>query len=158
MPPFCRRATAFRRLPPFRESVVSASSSGHGSFDSTRSRVKLNLSCWPSVPRLLTYLLLLVSVQCSAVCSYSAVQQWRVRGNCGVCYTRVAQLSPLCWLLIVVCCMCCELCTLCFRAALPPLSYIYYYTLPSVCPHWTWSEQSYSLSLLLSSDLKHFSS
>ena len=82
-------ATAFRRLPPFRESVVpwlaaaagvalgaavkaSASSSGHGSFDysfPSQAEPQLLAIC-PTV----AYLLLLVSVQCSVQLQCSAVE------------------------------------------------------------------------------------
>ena len=147
-------ATAFRRLPPFRESVVpwlaaaarvalgaavivsAASSSGHGSFDSFE-------SSWTSVAGHLSHGCLLTIhylCLCSAVCSYSAVQ-WRVRGNCGVCYTRVAAQPPL---LLIVHSVLYVLWALYYllRAALPPLVLSTTTTLPSVCPHWTWSEHS----------------
>ena len=56
-------------------------------------RVKLNLSCWPSVPRLLTYYTLLVSVQCAAT-----VQCSGELGATVVCVILELLLSPLCCL------------------------------------------------------------
>ena len=167
LPPRATAATAFRRLPPFRESVVpwlaaaarvalgaavvvSASSSGHGSFDSFE-------SSWTSVAGHLSHGCLLTIhylCLCSAVCSYSAVQ-WRVRGNCGVCYTRVAAQPPL---LLIVHSVLYVLWALYYllRAALPPLSSIYYSSFSVSTLDMKWAVLFFSL--LLSSDLKHFSS